>query len=279
MFEEIFELNGNQNGNTSIILAGVHGNEKPGIEALQKVLTNLEIKRGRVLIGYGNPTAMKTNQRFIQADLNRMFKPNDLLSDIDMESDEYARAQFLKNYLNQAGALLDIHSSATPESRPFIICEANAESIIEYLPIDLVVSGFDQVQPGGTDYFMNSLGKIGICVECGYIGNPESSLIAENSIIAFLKARGHLTNDLGRIEKSYIRMSKLYKTTSDCFTLSKPFADFEKLDQNQIIGKDGDKLVRADNEGVILFARNHNKIGEEAFLLGTMYSPFPAYNQ
>ena len=164
--------------------------------------------------------------------------------------------------------LLDIHASFTPNSRPFIICEENANGVIEYMPVNLIISGFDKVEPGGTDYYMNSIGKIGICVECGYLGNPESAEIAEKSIFAFLKARGHMPNDLIRNKQSYMRMYDLYITKTNAFVLSRQFNDFEEVLDGQIIGIDGEKEVKAEKDSVILFARNREQVGDEAFLLG-----------
>ncbi len=268
MLKKITQIIGKKEGSISVIFAGIHGNEKCGVKALEKILPNLKIEQGQVLFGYGNPSAIEANKRFIGADLNRMFKSNDLLSRDEIKSYEYQRAQFLKSYLNQADALLDIHASFTPNSNPFVICEANAKGIIEYLPIDLIVSGFDEVEPGGTDYYMNSIGKIGICVECGYLDNPKSIETAEKSIFSFLKARGHILNDLAPKKQSYVRIYDLYLTKTDSFTLAKTFHDFEKVRKNQVIGKDGGKKVIAEKNGVILFTRNREQVGEEAFLFG-----------
>ena len=261
MLEEITQIIGKENGPTSIIFAGIHGDEKCGVDALKRTLLNLKIERGRVLFGYGNPRAIEANKRFVEANLNRMFKNDGLLSKNDMESYEYKRAQFLKSYLNQADALLDIHASFTPNSKPFVICEENAKGVIEYLPVDLIVSGFDKVEPGGTDYYMNSIGKIGICIECGYLGNPESTEIAQKGILAFLKARGHILNDVVAKKQSYIRMYDLYSTKTNNFTLSKTFYDFEEISKDQIVGIDGKKEIKTEKDSIILFARNREQIG------------------
>jgi succinylglutamate desuccinylase len=265
--ERITKLVGRKKGTTSIILVGVHGDEKCGIEALKNNLPSLKIEYGTVLFAYGNPRAIKINKRFTEANLNRMFDENQL-KEKDRKTYEYKRAQFLKTYLNQADALLDIHASFTPTSKPFVICEGNAKGVIEYLPADLIVSGFDKIEPGGTDYYMNSIGKIGICMECGYLGNPESTKIAEKSIFAFLKARGHISNNIQAKKQSYIRMYNLYSTKTNNFTLSKTFYDFEEISKNEIVGKDGRKEVKTKKDSIILFARNREKTGEEAFLLG-----------
>ncbi len=268
MREEIIEVVGEIRGPTSIILAGVHGDEVCGVLALEKILPTLKIERGRVFFAYGNPQAIEKNKRFVEANLNRMFEDDSLPSELDRKSYEYKRAQYLKSYLRQADALLDIHASFTKSSKSFVICEGNAQEIVKYLPIDLVVSGFDKIEPGGTDYFMNSLGKMGICVECGYLGDSQSQQVAEESIFAFLKARGHLTGDRIMRKQAYARMYSLYRTRTDQFVLLKPFIDFEEVTKNQRIGTDGSEEVLAKRPGIILFARNREKIGEEAFLLG-----------
>lgn len=267
--ENIIELRGQKAGPTSAILIGVHGDERCGIEAIEKLLPSLKIERGRVFVGYGNPKAIERNVRFVEANLNRMFKPDESLTAGEKTSYEYARAQFLKKYLEQSDELLDIHASFTPESQPFIICENNAREIARYLPIDRVVSGFDAAEPGGTDYWMNKNGKIGICIECGYLGDSSSTKIAEASILAFLRARKHLDGELQIRKQENLKVESIYMTKTDGFHLAKNFSDFEKISADHIIGTDGQKEIRASEDGFILFARNRNQIGEEAFLFGT----------
>lgn len=60
----------------------------------------------------------------------------------------------------------------------------------------------------------------------------------------------------------------MYKTKTDNFTLSKNFADFEELASNQVIGMDGNEIIKSDRVSVILFARDRNHHGAEAFVLG-----------
>jgi|SRR3989344_4312736 len=268
MYENILELTGRKPGPTTMVLVGVHGNEKCGIEALNKILPSLEVERGRVLIAYGNPRAIELNVRFTEENLNRLFRPEETLSEKERASYEYMRARFLKKYLDQADALLDVHASLTPGSQRFVICEQNARDAAKYLPIPLVVSGFDQVEPGGTDYHMNRFGKIGICVECGYSDDSSSTEIAQKTITAFLVARGNVTGDLELYPQSSLQMEGLYLTKSDSFVLARQFEDFEKVSAGQIIGIDGKDEVKVPIDGIILFARNRTQAGEEAFLFG-----------
>lgn len=268
MYEDIIELIGKEEGPTSMILVGIHGNEKCGIDAFNKILPSPVIQRGRLLLAYGNPRAIEQSVRFTDSNLNRLFRPDDMLSAKEKASYEYTRAQFLKKYLDQADTLLDVHASSISHSKRFVICEKNAKEVVKYLPVDIIVSGFDEVEPGGTDYYMNRAGKTGICLECGYIGDSESTQIAEESISAFLKARRHITNDLVPQKQSYVRMYEKYFAKTKSFTLSKPFENFEVVAENQLIGIDGKEEVRTAKQGLILFAHNGNNVGDEVFLLG-----------
>jgi len=269
MLDDIIQLNGKEDGPTSVIFAGIHGNEKCGIDAIMKVLPNLKIARGRVFFIYGNPQAININRRFVGADLNRMFQNSKMLSKSDRGSYEYKRAQFLKKYLDKAEVLLDLHASSIVKSKPFIICEKNAKEIIKYLPIDAVVSGFDKIGPGGTDYYMNKIGKIGVCVECGYLTGSKSTKIAEKSIFAFLKSVGHIKNNIIPYQKKhYIKIYKRYLSKTDKFVLAKPYKNFEIVKRGQLIGTDDKEKIKAKKNSLILFAHNLKKMGEEAFILG-----------
>ncbi len=260
--KEINEIVGREAGPTSIVMIGVHGNEKCGLLAMEKIWPTLKIDRGRVLLVVGNPLALQQNKRFVEDNLNRMFKES------ASSSYEYRRAQKIKKYLDQADALLDIHSSNNPVTQPFAICEDNAKDVVKYLPVNFSVSGLDYIQPGGTDYYMNQKGGIGICVECGYHTAPEAITLAEKCFFSFLKARNHIKQDLNVFRQRKIKVYSMYITETDNLVLKKCFSDFEEIEKNQLIAYDGDREVRADRDSVILFAYNPKKRKEEAFLLG-----------
>ncbi len=271
--QEVITLEGKSPGNTSIILGGVHGNEVCGVEALNQLLPNLQIESGKVFFAYANPPAIEKKVRYTEANLNRMFVDPEKLTEEEKSSYEFSRAEFLKEYLSQADALLDVHASSNPKSKPFMICEPNSYDIIKALPIETVVHGFDEVEPGGTDYFMNKIGKVGICVECGFLEDPQSTVRAVDSIMAFLKQRGHIPGVAVTTKKSYIHMYKLYKSQTEEFRLVKPFEDFEKMQAGDLIGQDDGEVVYCERNGIILFAKNSTYKGQEVFLLGADIDP------
>jgi len=64
---------GGKTGKTTLILAGVHGNEKCGIIAFDKIIKNIKIESGKVYFIYSNLKAIKQNKRYIEKNLNRCF--------------------------------------------------------------------------------------------------------------------------------------------------------------------------------------------------------------
>jgi succinylglutamate desuccinylase len=268
MYEKVIILKGKKNGPTSMIIGGIHGNETCGVTAINKILPTIKIDAGKLIIAYGNPRAIQKKVRFIDSNLNRLFRSPSLLSKKEKKSYEYKRALFLKKYLNQAKYLLDIHASFTPKSRGFIICEKNAARIRKYLPQSVVVNGFDNVQPGGTDFYMNKIGNVGICIECGYKDDPKSTQVALKSINSFLIATGNIKEKIFINKQKIIRIYKQYKTKTNNFLLAKNFNDFDIVKNGQLIATDGYEEIKASKKSIILFALNTKNIGDEAFLLG-----------
>lgn len=266
---EVVEMIGDEPGSTSMILVGVHGNETCGPLAMDFILPSLKIQKGRLLIAYANPLAILRGVRQTDQNLNRLFRPLSTLSHIELRSYEFQRALYLKTFLDQCDVLLDVHASSNPESKQFIIAERNSDRITDLLPIKTVVYGFDTVEPGGTDYYMNSIGKIGICVECGVIGSDKALDTAVQTILTFLIVQGHILGDAEKTEKERMQMYDLYLTKTDSFKLRKKLPDFAEIKKGQVIGRDGKVEVKAPKDGIILFAHNREQKGAEAFLLGT----------
>lgn len=268
IMDDVIIKKGKQPGGISVILAGVHGNEKCGVDAFKEILPTLEIEKGTVYFILGNPKALEGNVRFVDVNLNRIFKADSELTTEEKESYEYSRMIRLKEYLDQAGALMDIHASNVVGSPAFIIYEDQARDIADVLSIKRLVTGFDALEPGGTDGYMNSVGKKGICIECGYTQDPEISEIAKQCIFDFLAARGHVDIPAEKKEKDSFMMTFIYHTKTNNFRLTKKFENFEEIKKEQIIGFDGDEEIKATEDGIIIFAHNRDYIGAEAFLSG-----------
>lgn len=261
-------LTGSSAGRNLVVMVGTHGNEVCGPLMLEERLSEITIQRGQVTFIQGNPKAIEENKRFIDQNLNRMFRPIETYTEEERESYEFKRAQELKPLLKECDALLDIHSSGTEDTIPFIICEPNSFEIVKEFPFEVVSYGFDGIEPGGTDNYVNEHGGNGICIECGYHYDPEAKDRAWESLKDFLILNNATDGELNVPKKQkVIDANYLYKTKVN-FRLAKYFADFEEVAKGDLIGTDGNEKVYAPKDGVIIFARGREDSGEEAFIVG-----------
>jgi succinylglutamate desuccinylase len=264
--ETIIKKDSGIEGKALAVFCGVHGNEKAGVYAVNKILKNIEIKKGIVYFVFANPKAIEENKRFIDKNLNRCF-----FDDQNGESYEEKRAKDLIKILDLSDALLDVHASNSSETTPFVITE-NGFDIVKNMNFEIIATGFDNLEPGATDGFMKNKGKIGICIECGYSGKSEENTdLAYNSILQFLQyfdAIDHIVSNNNLTQKG-LHVDMVQKVTSKNFTLTKTFSDFETIKKDFIIAKDETKEYVADKERVILFGTPGKPIGAEAYILGT----------
>jgi len=267
----IFRKDGKNPGNTVVVMGGVHGDEICGVEAVEKAMS-LEIENGKVYFILANLKAMELGVRQTDVNMNRVFRPFEELSEKEKQSYERSRAEAIMPFLNESVALLDVHSSMSKESIPFIICEPHSFEIAKKLPFPIRSHGWDYIERGGTDYFVNNNPHKGngICVECGYHQDPEAPKRAYDSIVTFLKIMDIISGKEELREtknQREIHASYIYRTKQN-FVLDREFADFEPVMKGKFLGYDGQTTVFAPFNGVIIFARNCKDPNKEAFIMG-----------
>lgn len=81
---EVRPAEGHDCGLDLLLSAGIHGNETAPIELLERLLHGLASgtlrPRARVLFLFGNPPAIRTGERFVEQDINRLFNGRHALS-------------------------------------------------------------------------------------------------------------------------------------------------------------------------------------------------------
>jgi len=269
--DKIITIRGSQSGKTLTIMGGIHGNEICGVEVVKELREKLKINRGTVYLILGNPRAIKDRVRQTDTNLNRAFREVGDLTREQINSYEYKLAKEIMPYLQKSDAVLDLHSSGTEDSPPFVICENNAHEIVRYFPFTRITSGWDPLEPGGTDAYVDKYGGKGICVECGNHNDPEAIATARTTAEIFLKVMGAIDGaDTLEITKGqeFIQMSDIYITKNN-FALACKFDDFAEIKKGEAIGFDGTDKLCAPKDCYLLFARERLNQGEEAYLLGT----------
>lgn len=268
-------LEGSAAGKELLVIAGIHGNETCGIEAMQALLPTLSVSAGRVTFIHGNMQAIENNVRFVEQNLNRLFRPSSELSETQKSSYEYVRTQELMPLIEQSDAVLDIHSSATIGSPPFVICGRQNIDEAKRLPFPLISYGWDALEPGGTDDYALRKGVSGITVECGFHKDPEAVVLAQEAIRAFLYLHGAINSYVSNFTSATpqeIEVISIHHTKSD-FVPSRVFKDFEEVAKGDVMGTDGKDTIHVLEPGVVVFVRTRTSPKEEAFIFGKIVPP------
>jgi succinylglutamate desuccinylase len=219
---------GDRPGPTLLCLAGLHGNEPAGVQALERVLRALDRDRPEIrgdLVGLaGNLAALERGRRFIDEDLNRVWqraRVEAILASEGAEQDlklsresghhpgaellglagssEYREQRDLLLSLRQAlddarGTVfvLDLHTTSA-ESAPFATLgdtRANREFALK-LPLPIVL-GLEEQIDGAMLEHLDQVGLVGIGIEGGAHEAGQSVDAHEDSLWLALAALGML---------------------------------------------------------------------------------------
>ena len=293
----IGEKHGRRDGPCVIVVAGLHGNETAGIDAAQQVLATLtrgEIPlRGDLYAIRGNVSALQENRRFVDRDLNRIWRPDQVDSisrhcPDDLEEVEFRELRELRATIDQAlqqarggGLILDLHSSSSV-SPPFTLeghhlVDGRSRQILE-VPAVIDTAGFF----GGT--FMNffrSQGFLAVIFEAGQnladetIRNHETAIwatlvglgvVQESDLPELVPARGSYHDGASSLPS---RLELFYRHAiqpTDNFQMSPGFRNFDRVDEQQILGHDDQGPVLSPSDGRI-FLPLYQSTGEDGFFL------------
>ncbi len=196
-------------GKTIAIIGGIHGNEPAGIQVI-KLLQKIKPLTGQLHLIYGNPEAIKQKVRFTEENLNRAFHNR------TGKKYEHVRAREIRKVLKTCDAVLDIHSyrSTWGIKKPLIICEEGSIETAKLLGIKTISYNWKQFHKGSTDHYMDKIGKIGICIECGPNENKESYKIGIEVAERFLVIFG-IINKKHKPKKIKHHIVKLKKDPTD----------------------------------------------------------------
>lgn len=205
-------------GPTVAVSFGVHGNERPPIDAGQRLVRmfaegELSVAAGRLLLIHANPRASEEDQRWSQGgvDLNRCFHPSVLGREPELHEEHRARA--VAAALEETGAevLVDFHCTVEP-GRRFLMQhppagDAQHGAVYRFLAAEVLLTD-PRLNFGGVslDEYMSTRGRVGICYETGWIGDPANTpefvleemrnLLAGLGVLAGEAAREHGSKEL-----------------------------------------------------------------------------------
>ncbi|MFB6225918.1 MAG: succinylglutamate desuccinylase/aspartoacylase family protein [Candidatus Paceibacteria bacterium] len=229
-------------GPNVVILGGVHGDEKIGLEILKRFYDLFELDipidtpevrsyrrniSGSLYLGLGNPKAVQQDTRGVgDRDLNRCFIPKHLQNKDRYNHYDYQRARELTPLLSRTDYLFDLHSTSNP-SQPFICFREDSEQhrrLYSLAPIENVLTDpsdppvlsrpFDSSVLGTTDYFVDEFGG--------------SSWADEEGGTAICYESGHF-QDMSKVQEVF---ESLLRMLTEVGSINKRFLADKKVDPN-----------------------------------------------
>jgi predicted deacylase len=281
-----YNFNSGKAGPKIVLMGAIHGNEVCGTQAIQQLIDNLhtgtvKLERGSLLlIPVANPKAYKQGTRFVEKNLNRIFKKTE-----HPHSYEETLANQLTELLQDCDILIDFHSIHTqgwPFAMHFDFFTDIEEQIIKASGVPFVIKGWDTAYArslsGATDKgqskhtvsFMHDLGKIGIGIECGQHEDENSIVVASDTINRLLAYFGLIDRQFEITDhQKTVYLEHVYFRQSEQDLFKQDFYHGQILAKGDVIAHcvDGDILCPKDNM-MILFPRPQCPVGEEWFYMG-----------
>lgn len=263
----------------------VHGDEVGSLPAAVAVLEAIDAGAlrygGRLSVVLGNRPAALLNQRFVEADLNRVFLPD------APPSAEARRAAALIPLLDTADIFLDLHQTIEPTASPFAIFPWSPEGeqwvrALNAAPCWVTRPPGVNFSPGlrCADEHVRLRGASGITVELGQKGfDPAAAALAERLMRETLR----IADQLGRGAQTLAGAAEgqpspiAYEPDSHvAFTdprmaLRPGLQNLAPVRRGEVLSAEGSPLILSPGEGALLFPKYPPRDAE-----GRALGPLPA---
>lgn len=277
-----------------LVSGGIHGNERSGVLALERVFSRLyegkpKIK-GKVIGVTGNLAALAKGVRMIDKDLNRVCKPEyaeKLKNGMKADSQEGVEFHELAMIIEEIEKdpqqkrifFMDLHTTSS-RTAPYISVNKKKENFdfAKKMPLP-VVKGIEKFIPGHFDHFLTLKGHTGFTMEAGQHDDLRSVDFHEAAIWVVLVDIGML--DMADVDyRHYHQMLKSSSPTQDNFevtfrlnleknqefAMEPGFENFSQVKRGQLLAKlEGEKIL-ADKDSRV-FLPLYQKQGSDGFFI------------
>jgi hypothetical protein len=278
-----------------IVVGSIHGNEPAGVLALEQVVERLEseslLVRGDFLALVGNLSAVRSRQRFIDADLNRQWSPEKLarLGSIDGGSaaeDLEQKALLEEIHVAFARArgpitLLDLHTTSA-EGHPFAVFADTIRSrhFARRFPLPAVL-GLEENLVGTLVDYVGLLGHIAVGFEGGQHLNPRSvsnlgsivwmalgelGIIDPNRCTWIEELREELRRSTHDVPRTLEVIYRHAVSEDDHFRMLPGYRSFQRVSCGEEIAHDRDGGVPLGTGGFLLMPL-YQKQGDDGFFI------------
>ena len=277
-----------------IVVGGLHGNEPAGVEAMRRVMPQLDALhsklRGRVYCIAGNTRALNKGARFLDMDLNRAWTREDManvgtaelcrksegleLTELDQLFDGILVTARNEVYV------LDLHStSATGVPFATVGDTLRNRHFAQDFPVRILL-GIEEQLEGTLLEYLNNAGCVTLGFEGGTHDSEETIRNHEAMIWLALVNSGIIwEEDVPRLETFRVRLAALphhrglmevrYREavkSAQGFEMNPGFKNFDPVIKGEIVATNFDGHVRAPESGMLLMPL-YQKLGEDGFFI------------
>lgn len=290
---------GSQPGPTVVVIAGLHGNEPAGVFAFVDFLKDLEDSgvpvHGKVIGLAGNLTALKLGVRFIDTDMNRIWRADAMQSNGQHSSDKdlshCSEMQELSQLYSEIKRILqsesgpfyfvDLHttSSISPPFIPFDDTLSNRK-FVRHFPVPAIL-GIEEYLPGTLLSYLLKYGVVAFGYEAGRHDDPRSIKYHHAMLALCLEKAGCLErqNYPGLEYREQLLKSSTSKhrgfyeiryryliDPEEKFLMLPGFESFQKISRNQTVAQNESGEIVATETGQI-FMPLYQTQGAEGFFI------------
>jgi succinylglutamate desuccinylase len=276
-------------GRASVLVSvGVHGDETGPIEVLAQVLDALSQQPSALavdlMVCVGNIDAIAAGKRFIDADLNRMFRAQrGSLASAAEAARADAMVQATGDFFAGAGPVrwhLDLHTAIRPSVYPTfavvpaLIADAPKAALVGWLGQAAIGAIIMNPQSAGTFsyYSAEHHGAAASTVELGRVGT-----LGQNDLTLFADVETALDDLLRGAAPAQAKVAPhVFKVAQQIIKLSDDFSmafgkethNFTALKAGEIIATDGDTVYRVGpQEELVVFPNPDVRVGLRAGLM------------
>jgi len=283
-------------GNTILLIGGMHGNEPLGVLAIKNVLDQIQEKqiatKGRILALVGNMEATRITQRYLYKDLNRVWTRENIdalhYDKLDLRHTEYLEMkdlyhnlQDLINTLKQELFVVDLHTTSAA-TIPFIVSNKldKCKDFCSKFPMPYI-SGLTGFLDGTFLSYVNELGHVGLAYEAG----QHKSELSYTRFESFIWLSLVYADVLVEIEESFVRFheqalieelttrTNSFKIVSrykiqegEEFVMEPGFVNFQRIHQGDILAHNKHGQIMSPYDGFIFMPLYQAK-GDDGFFI------------
>ncbi len=274
---------------TSVLVSvGVHGDETGPIEVVAHLLDAISLSPSRLkvdlMVCVGNLAAIAAGKRFIDADLNRMFRP---VRGSLAQAGESERADQLiaatSAFFSTAGPVrwhLDLHTAIRPSVYPTfaivpdLIADAPKAALVNWLGQAAIGAVIMNPQSAGTYsyYSAEHHGAAASTVELGRVGT-----LGQNDLSLFADVEAALSSLLEgappaapKVASHVFKVAQEVIKQSDAFHMhfDRSTHNFTAAKQGDVIATDGDTVYTVQHaEELVVFPNPDVRVGLRAGLM------------